>query len=243
MVDRTLKPDSGNDLVLQNNGGGTKIEIPNSGDISISGTIGSGTLGSSVVIPSSIGGAMNLISKATASNSASIEFTGINSLTQFRHIVFYVHNLIPATETGASVRLRIAKSGTTYDSDSGHYRNTGQRNFWNGSTASGDFTSYRDTQAFFGIPGAVGNQSVDDNLNEADGGFNAIMTIFNAPHTVKYHHGIFNSSWGSNDGYILSFNGAGQYVVNDSPITAFQFTFNSGNITSGSIAMYGVKDA
>ena len=43
MADRTIKPDSGNDLVLQNNGGGTKIEIPNSGDIEITGSIGSGT--------------------------------------------------------------------------------------------------------------------------------------------------------------------------------------------------------
>tara|TARA_R100001086_G_scaffold223128_1_gene140738 strand:+ start:389 stop:1165 length:777 start_codon:yes stop_codon:yes gene_type:complete len=41
MADRTLKPDSGNDLVLQNNGGGNKIEIPNSGNIEFTGTIGS----------------------------------------------------------------------------------------------------------------------------------------------------------------------------------------------------------
>ena len=56
MADRTIKPDSGNDLVLQNNGGGTKIEIPNSGDIAITGTIGSGTfsgtIGSSANMPS-----------------------------------------------------------------------------------------------------------------------------------------------------------------------------------------------
>ena len=55
MADRTIKPDSGNDLVLQNNGGGTKIEIPNSGDIGITGTIGSGTfngtIGSSATFP------------------------------------------------------------------------------------------------------------------------------------------------------------------------------------------------
>lgn len=48
MADRTIKPDSGNDLVLQNNGGGTKIEIPNSGDIAITGTIGSGTFNGTV---------------------------------------------------------------------------------------------------------------------------------------------------------------------------------------------------
>ena len=55
MADRTIKPDSGNDLVLQNNGGGTKIEIPNSGDIALTGTIGSGTfngtIGSSATFP------------------------------------------------------------------------------------------------------------------------------------------------------------------------------------------------
>ena len=51
MADRTIKPDSGNDLVLQNNGGGAKIEIPNSGDIAITGTIGSGTIGSGVSLP------------------------------------------------------------------------------------------------------------------------------------------------------------------------------------------------
>ena len=51
MADRTIKPDSGNDLILQNNGGGNKIEIPNSGNIAITGTIGSGTLDSGVVFP------------------------------------------------------------------------------------------------------------------------------------------------------------------------------------------------
>lgn len=57
MADRTIKPDSGNDLVLQNNGGGTKIEIPDSGDIALTGTIGSGTfngtIGSSAIFPAS----------------------------------------------------------------------------------------------------------------------------------------------------------------------------------------------
>jgi len=48
MADRTIKPDSGNDLVLQNNGGGTKIEIPNSGDIALTGTIGSGTFNGTI---------------------------------------------------------------------------------------------------------------------------------------------------------------------------------------------------
>ena len=52
MANRVIKPDASNDLLLQNNGGGTSIEIPDSGNIEITGTIGSGTIGSSVIFPS-----------------------------------------------------------------------------------------------------------------------------------------------------------------------------------------------
>ncbi len=39
MADRTIKPDDTNDLVLQNNHGGAKIEINEGDDIAISGAI------------------------------------------------------------------------------------------------------------------------------------------------------------------------------------------------------------
>ena len=68
MADRTIKPDSGNDLVLQNNGAGTKIEIPNSGDIEITGTIGSGTFNGT--IGTSASGSANLPAVKTALNAS-----------------------------------------------------------------------------------------------------------------------------------------------------------------------------
>tara|TARA_Y100000593_G_C4260106_1_gene311723 strand:- start:466 stop:1242 length:777 start_codon:yes stop_codon:yes gene_type:complete len=56
MGDATVKPSSGDDLVLQNNGGGTKIEIPNSGDIAVTGTLaGSVTVGSGKTLDVSSG--------------------------------------------------------------------------------------------------------------------------------------------------------------------------------------------
>ena len=39
MADSTIKPDSGNDLVLQNNGGSKKIEITDSGNIEVTGAV------------------------------------------------------------------------------------------------------------------------------------------------------------------------------------------------------------
>jgi len=71
MANRILKPDSGNDLLLQNNSGGSSIEIPNSGDIAITGTIGSGTFGSGVVFP-----AGHIIQKVFASSSTAANGNG-----------------------------------------------------------------------------------------------------------------------------------------------------------------------
>jgi len=200
------------------------------------------TLSSTSVVPASIGGAMSLIEKATASNSTSIEFTGINLLTQYRHLVFYVHNIVPASDNGEFI-VRVATVGTSYDADTSHYRNTNQRNYWDGSTRNGAFTSYSNSTSFFGHPGNLGNQQIDDDFNASDGGFNSVMTFFNAPHDVHYHFGVHNSVFGSEDGYIINYSGGGQYILNDDAFTAIQFSVTGRNIASGSIAMYGIKDA
>ena len=39
MADRIIKPDSGNDVVIQNNGGTRKIEVTNSGDVEVTGDL------------------------------------------------------------------------------------------------------------------------------------------------------------------------------------------------------------
>ena len=199
------------------------------------------TLSSTSVVPASIGGAMSLISKATASNSGSIQFTGINSLTQYRNLVFYANNLIPVSN-GDIIIMRVATSGTSYDSADYSYRTAVTRSYYNGSSTNGNFAHYSSRTALMRVDG-VGNQATDGNINEADGGFSAQIVFFNAPHDVEYHGVTWTGVHGASDGYIIVTNGAGQYVENSLPITAIQFVFNGGNITSGSIAMYGIKDA
>ena len=54
-MSRVIKPDSGQSLVLQDEGGTAALTIDTSGDVSIANTLSSGTLGSSVV-----GGAMSV---------------------------------------------------------------------------------------------------------------------------------------------------------------------------------------
>lgn len=113
MADRTIKPDSGNDLVLQNNGGVSKIEIPNSGDIEITGTIGSGTfngtIGSSATMPDGTilgvyhwksGGSQDLAS-ATETEIINLELTRKSTSSYFiAHANIYVATeVVPATNT------------------------------------------------------------------------------------------------------------------------------------------------
>ena len=205
-------------------------------------TINNATLGSTVTVPASIGGSMHLISKATASTSSSIEFTGINSLTQYRNLVFYVNNCLPSGD-GGQFAVQIATSGTSYDTTSGSYRNSHGRGFYNGGNNSGDFTAYHNNAYFFGVPGNTGNQQTDNHVNEADGGFSSVMTFFSPMHSVHYHYGVHTSVFGSSDGYCIMYNGGGQYIVDDSPFTAIKFFIVGQNIASGSIAMYGIKDA
>tara|TARA_R100000329_G_scaffold122974_1_gene101548 strand:+ start:2586 stop:3275 length:690 start_codon:yes stop_codon:yes gene_type:complete len=199
------------------------------------------TLSSTSVVPASIGGSMHLISKATASNSGSIQFTGINSLTQYRNLVFYVNNLTPATNSDIII-MRVATSGTSYDSADYSYRGLGTRSYYNGSSNNGNFGNYNTRTALIRVNG-VGNQAIDGDLNGADGGFSAQIVFYNAPHDAEYHGITYTAVHGASDGYIIVTNGAGQYVENSLPITAIQFVFNGGNISSGSIAMYGIKDA
>ena len=202
---------------------------------------GAVTLGSAVTIPASIGGAMSLISKATASNSVSLEFTSINSLTQYRNLVFYCNNLIPATDSSVFI-MRVATSGTSYDSADYSYRTVAHRSFYNGSNANGNVGHYSSRTSLMRING-IGSQAIDGDLNGADGGYSAQIVFFNAPHDTEYHGVIWQGCHGSSDGYVLVDNGAGQYVENSLPITAVEFKFDGVNTTSGSIAMYGIKDA
>ena len=109
MADRTIKPDSGNDLVLQNNGGGSKIEIPNSGNIAITGTIGSGTfdgtVGSNATFPSGI------IIKAETKTIAS---SGNSTTTSWTSSPFKADNSVTFTPKLATSSILLIASFQTY---------------------------------------------------------------------------------------------------------------------------------
>ena len=100
-----------------------------SGGIANAGTITAGTLGSSVVVPASIGGSMHLIQKQTASDSSLIEFTTLGNHSAFTNL-YFIFNEIKPTNDNVTFRSRIAETGTDYrDANYNHIAFYIERNF------------------------------------------------------------------------------------------------------------------
>ena len=190
---------------------------------------------SSVIAP------IRFIEKKTADGTGdNLVFTSINSLTQYRNIMFHMNNIFPASNSD-TISLVVATSGTSYDT-SNNYLSINTRSFYDGTTTGGNLGHFSSKAALMSI-GGIGNQATDGNINEADGGISGKITLYGAPHDVEYHNCHFETTNGASDGFIIHSVGSGKYHLNSSPITAVRFKFSSGNIASGSIAMYGIKDS
>lgn len=178
------------------------------------------------------------ISKGTASNSASIEFTSLSNYSTYKNLYFVFNNVLPASD-GDYLSGVIATSGTTYLTSV--YNHIAFEVYSNGSS-HGSGHSNSTGGGIFRV-GAVGNTQTDNNITNSDIGVSGDMMLFSPNETVKYHSASGNVIFATSSGYIDRTITVGKYFLNNSPITAIKFYFLSGNITSGSIAMYGVRDA
>ena len=92
----------------------------------------------------------------------------------------------------------------------------------------------RDTAIFF--TDEVGNDA------SVDGGICGEMTLYGFRETKK-HYTVADYAFGGSGNHLFRVFMGGRYVTNTTAISAIKFHFSSGNIASGSIAMYGVRDA
>jgi hypothetical protein len=193
------------------------------------GTAASGDL-SACTLGASKGASLVLIQRQTASASSSIDFTtGIDST--YDEYLFVFTNIIPATD-GASFANRFSiDGGATYKAGASDYQyaaavlrydplviNTG---------SAGDSFNY--------LSYSVSNSA-------ANGGVSGEMRLYvpgdsNGKKVFTYHSG---GTYGSG---FWNMNGSGRFINSNSPVNAVRFLMSGGNITSGSIALYGVKKA
>ena len=179
------------------------------------------------------GSAMNLISTQTASSSSTISFTsGINST--YDEYVFKFYNIHPSNDnvefqfnmsTDSGSNYNVTKTTTTFNAH--HNESDSATNLLydtNADIAQGT--------GFQLLAGACGNDN--------DQCINGTLHLFLPSSTTFVKHFISRVAGFHEADYAFDFFTAG-YGNTTSAIDAVQFKFDSGNIDSGVIKLYGVS--
>jgi len=212
----TIETDSGTATMYQR-----KFSFLGSGDASTSAS------GNGVVVDStsSAGGAWELISTATASNSASIAFTDLSSDYICYQII--IDKLVPSTDDVLFNVRTSSNNGSTYDSTTGDYAGnlvSGSSSESSGSSAIG--ISFRAT--------GLGNTSQEQS--------NWIVTLcghgLSDSYTTIHTQGIAQRS---ND--TTAYTQGGGWRKQNSIVDAISFYMDSGNISTGIFKLYGLRAA
>ena len=174
-----------------------------------------------------------LLSTVTASNSATVDFTGLSSTYTNYKVV--INDLVPATNA-TTLWARVGTGGTpTYQSGGTDYSWTRFFSFvtTTGTTyTSGGSGDGNDAQIQVGTNGNI--------PNSGSGALSAEIKIFNPSQSTKFHYIDYEVSFtdiGANHQFVT---GQGVYL-STTAVTAFRLQMSSGNIASGTVKTYGLK--
>lgn len=162
-----------------------------------------------------------LLSTVTASNSATVDFTGLDSGS---YVIYYT-DVIPTT-TSTTLNFRYGTGGTpTYQTSSYVYSisfnlNTGTSITTSNSTSASSFVLH-------GVTTGTGE------------GVSGVLTMLNPSGTSIYHPMTFTAN-DFNAGNNYYFTGGGCWK-STTAVTAGRFYFSSGNISSGTFKIYKIK--
>ena len=179
---------------------------------------------------SGFGGSMVLVSSATASASASIEF----SLGSYKEYKFYFVNIHPANggtqfqmnfSTDSGSNYNVTKTTTAFRSYHDEADTTTNLAYYTG----GDLAQ---STAFQRLADSLGNGN-DECLSGQ-------MHIFNPSSTTYVKHFIARSNYYYDLAYSLEYYLAG-YANTTSALTNIKFQMSSGNIDEGKILMFGLN--
>ena len=181
---------------------------------------------------SGFGGSLNFISKATASASASIEFTsGIDST--YKEYVFYFNNMHPATDgtnlgfnfsTDGGSTYNVAKTTTTFRAV----------HFENDSVA---VLGYFDQDLAQGTGDQRVGIGVGSDNDQSGCGY---MHLYNPSSTTFVKHFTIVTSGALSGDASINFFTAG-YGNTTSAIDGIRFQMESGNIDAGEILLFGIN--
>ena len=192
---------------------------------------------SAASIPS---GALTLIKTLTASSSGTLSFVdgtdGVVLDSTYPIYKFVYTSMHPATDnvqfffnmsTDGGSNYNVTKTSTTFVTF--HYEDDSYTSLE--YDVGGDLAQSTSPQ-----------KVVRDLGNDNDASVSGTMTLFNPSSTTFVKHFIGRSSPYLSYNSAMDFNFAG-YGNTTSAVDAVQFTMSSGNIDSGTIKLYGIKDS
>ena len=187
-------------------------------------------------------GSYTFISSSDISAAATWDFTATDAASYDAYEV-HLMNVIPATDA-TMLRMRTSTDGgSTYDSTSGHY---GHTNYFTGENAGTPAIENQHTvdsgeTTYLAITSPDGGTNADVGSGANEHGVSGVIRI-HGPHLTKYTMITAHVGYISAAGEIAQAMMAG--VRNSAAdVDAWQLYFNSGNIESGTINVYGLANA
>jgi len=182
---------------------------------------------------SGFGGNLNFISKATASASASIEFTsGIDST--YKEYVFYFVNIHPATDASNFTFNMTIDSGSNYNV-------TKTTTFFQAFHNEADTETQLEYRTPSDLAQSTGEQQLCNRVgNGADESVSGVLQLFNPSSTTYVKHFIATTNC-LFDAEASVNNFVAGYGNTTSAINAIRFQMSSGNIDAGEILLFGVN--
>ena len=175
-------------------------------------------------------GAMAFIESQDASASATLDFTGFDS-TKYDAYVLVMSNLVASTEGSTDFHvLTSTDGGSTYDSGASAYAYV-KRELELEAVP---------TDAFEGSAGSTFIQVAGNLGAVANESFSGELKVFGphlTAHTRLMWTGVFNTR-----AKLVEVRGSASRL-SAADVDAIQFLFNAGNISSGTITMYGLRNS
>jgi hypothetical protein len=170
-----------------------------------------------------------LLATSTASSSSSISFDGYFSSTYSNYIIF-INNMLPATD-GAEPYIRFRRSNA--DITASDYRFITSRAKVSSAGGYIEAGEYSMTNNRISL-----NQDMDDSVLWS---LHGTVQLYNPLNTASYPACILDTNGTNNgNGDFYRRMGAGR-LMSTGALSGITFYFSSGNITSGTFKLYGIK--
>ena len=187
------------------------------------------TLDSSVVVPASVGGTMIYLDKFTASNTNEKIFN-LDLFTAFNNYMLLLDHVKPVTDQVVA-RFQTGTSASSFADANNDYENVSSYSYNNLSSVGDtyDNSSVAIIQAT--------NVSSDSGL-----GLTGTCFLHRPLDSSLHTNATYNITYVTHLSYTIALSGAGtRLALSDDAY--LRFKFSSGNIDSGTITLYGIKDA